>query len=521
MPLNIDLAHTTVSAGFAFTQSGCNSPIFPQTTPHCLLILTFTPTAAGLQTGTLSIASDDPVNPVVTVTLSGMGFISYPVPTLALASPPTVPIGSSAITLQVLGNNFFPASVVRVNGIAQPTTYISSTSVSATVSASAFTTLGEFPVTVFNPAPGGGESAPFTLTSYQTITMAASALVYNPTTSLLYAAIGTGAASNANTIAVVDPVTATVKQFLPVGNDPEKLALSGDGQFLYVGLNGDHKIQRINTATLTIDENFALPTLGGPLTVRDMKVIPGSPNSIVVALALLGSPSEAGIALFTSGALVNFLPDDFADHFPSVDSFDFAGTPSVVYSLPLSINGAFGVFTIDASGIHQQLTGTSGTTSQTTGSIVVSDGKLLYTNSGQIWNPAPQTLAGTYNPSLFFASSVVPVTSLGRTFFLDRFATFDDFQSVSVEAYDQKALTVIGTVPFLSATVNSTTSSNMVLWGTNGFAFIGGGSPATSNISQLILFRSSISGASAALNPIPALASLGTSSAVSAAPASR
>ena len=84
---------------------------------------------------------------------------------------------------------------------------------------------------MFNPAPGGGESAPFTLTSYQAATMAASALFYNPTTSLLYAAIGTGSASNANTIAVVDPVTATVKQFLPVGNDPEKLPLSGDGRF--------------------------------------------------------------------------------------------------------------------------------------------------------------------------------------------------------------------------------------------------------------------------------------------------
>ena len=339
-----------------------------------MITLTSTPTVAGTQTGSLNLASDDPVTPNLVISLEGIGIASYPVPTLTLASPATVPIGSAAITLQAFGSNFFPASVIRVNGVAQPTSYTSSNSLTATVSASAFTTLGEFPVTVFNPTPGGGESAPFTLTSYQSITMAASALVSDPTTSLLYAAIGSGAANNANTVAVIDPVAGIVKQFFPVGNDPEKLALSGDGQFLYVGLNGDHKIQRINTATLTIDENFPLPTSGGLLTVTDMKVVPGSPNSLVVALGAIGAPGQAGIALFTSGTLVNFVPSTFNNKFFAVNSFDFAGTPPVIYSLPTTFNGIFGSFTVDAFGIHLQTAGTPDSSSQVTGLTLVSDG---------------------------------------------------------------------------------------------------------------------------------------------------
>jgi hypothetical protein len=517
--LHIDLVHTTISAGFAFTATGCSQPIQPQAfNSTCAFQLTYTASSAGVQTGTLNIVSDDPVNPVLTLPLSGMGFSVYPMPTLLQVSPPTVPLGSRSVALQVSGSNFFPASVVYVGGVAQPTTYVSSEGLTATVTGSTFASLGEFPVTVFNPAPGGGESAALTLTSYQTITMSPTALVYNPTTSLLYAAIGSTATTNPNTVAVVDPVAGTVKQFVTVGSDPEKLALSGDGQFLYVGENGASSIQRINTSTLTIDETMALPSLGEPPIVSDLKVVPGSPNSVVVALGFTGGGNgEAGIALFTSGALVNFLPPASNQNF-AASSFDFAGTPPVVYSLPLSTGGAFGVFTIDSAGIHLQTAGTSGTTFQTTGSIVKSDGTLLYTNSGQIWNPSPQTLVGTYNPSLFFAASVIPSTATGRTFFLDPFGTVNDTGSVSVDAYNQTSLMLTGSVSFLSSIVNSTSSGNLALWGTNGFAFtVGNQNPAIGS-NQLIIFRSSISGTAVAQNPFPSLASLGISSTLSGGP---
>jgi Abnormal spindle-like microcephaly-assoc'd, ASPM-SPD-2-Hydin/Beta-propeller repeat len=522
VPLQINLAKTTISAGFAFgVAPACNQIIFPQAeeVPPCVFTVTSTPTVAGTQTGTLSIASNDPVTPNLAISLTGTGINLYPAPILSIVSPATVPIGTASVTLQLNGGNFFPASIVYVAGVPQPTTYTSVSTLTATVSASAFTALGEIPVTVFNPAPGGGESAPYTITTYQSIVMAASALVSDPVTKLLYASIGAGAASNPNTVAVIDPVAGTVKQFLPVGNDPEKLAMSGDGQFIYVGLNGAQAIQRINASTLTIDENFLLPTVGEPVTISDMKVVPGSPNSLVVALGLSGGGAgEAGIALYSGQALVNVITPQFNNQFFAASSFDFAGTPPVVYSLPATINGIFGSFTIDGLGIHLQTAGTPGSFSQVTGLTVVSDGTLLYTNSGQVWNPSPQALVGTYNPPLNFAGSVLPSTALGRTFFIDPFATFDDFGAVAVDAYDQKALTLDGTVPFLSSTVGFTPAIDLTLWGTNGFAFIGGGSPATSDISQLIIFRSSIAGVASGQNPFPVLTSLGPSSALSGGP---
>lgn len=515
VPLHIDFAHTSVSAGFAYDPSTCAQPLYQGQGSFCVLMLTFTPTSAGKLTGTLRLASDDPASPTVVITLTGMGSSSYPVPALSGTNPPTVPVGSTFVTLQVFGNNFFPSSVVFAAGIALQTTYQSSTTLTAALDASRLT-LGEIPITVFNPVPGGGESASLPVTTYQSIGMAAVALVYNPVTKLLYAAIHAGAASNPNTIAVVDPTTAKVNAYITVGNDPRKLALSSDGQYLYVSLNGDHAIQRVNLSTLKVDQTFALPVDSsfGQLTAADMKVIPGSPQSVVVALFRVASPAEDGIALYNNGKLVNWLPNDGITANVAVDSFDFTGTPPVIYALPLSIGspGNFGVFTVDIAGIHVQSTGTPGTTQQNTGSIVLSDGKLLYTNSGQVWNPSPQTLVATYNPPLFYAASVVPDSSAGRTFFLDPFATYSQYQATSVEAYDQTSLTLKGVVPFPSASVYGPDTIDLTRWGTDGFAFVVGDFIPYTDSNQLIIFRSSISGATTGQNPAPALTSLGTSS---------
>lgn len=520
VPLTINLAQTTVSPGFAFTQSGCNQPI-----GTCIFFLTFTPTTAGVLNGALQIASDDPANPVVSVNLSGTGYSSYPVPSLTQLSSPTMQMGSTQVSLQVYGSNFFPASVVQVGGVAQPTTYQNSTVLSATLNSSLLTTLGELQATVFTPNPGGGTSSPLTITVYQSIQLDAREMVYDPFSQLLYASIEATAANNPNTIAVIDPAAGKVNQFIPVGNNPRKLAVSDDGNYLYVALDGDHAIQRINLNTFAIERTFALPVDSsfGLLTVADMKVVPGSPQSVVMALFRVASPAEDGIALYNDAGLVNWLGNDSADGYVAVDSFAFVGNPPTVYSFPLSVGNpaSFGVFTVNSSGIHVQSTGTPGTTQQTTGSILTSDGKLLYTNSGQVWNPnpAPATLIGTYNPALFYVPSVVPDDSLGRTFFLNTFSQNNQYQATSVDAYDQSSFAFTGTVPFLSTVVYGPNAVALNRWGTDGFAFVVGDFVPVSSSGQVILFRSSIAHSASSANPVPVISALNTSTVTAGGPA--
>lgn len=84
---------------------------------------------------------------------------SNPVPAVRSATPNSVSIGASNVTLTVVGSNFVQGSTVMWNGSALTTTFVSSTQSTASIPATALSgPPGNIPVTVTNPAPGGGTS---------------------------------------------------------------------------------------------------------------------------------------------------------------------------------------------------------------------------------------------------------------------------------------------------------------------------------------------------------------------------
>src|SRR5262249_426415 len=70
------------------------------------------------------------------------------------------------------------------------------------------------------------------------LSLSANDLVYDPVTKRIYASLGSSAGANSDSIAVIDPVTGAVGPFIPVGSNPGKIAISDNGQNLYVGLDG-------------------------------------------------------------------------------------------------------------------------------------------------------------------------------------------------------------------------------------------------------------------------------------------
>jgi uncharacterized protein (TIGR03437 family) len=80
-------------------------------------------------------------------------------PVLSKALPASLNAGGPSATINVTGQNLVSTSVVRWNGSALPTTFISSTSLNATVPASDLTTVGTAELSVFTPPIGGGTSA--------------------------------------------------------------------------------------------------------------------------------------------------------------------------------------------------------------------------------------------------------------------------------------------------------------------------------------------------------------------------
>ena len=90
--------------------------------------------------------------------------VNNPVPATSSISPALKTAGDGGFTLTVNGTNFNSTSVVNFNGSARTTTLVNSTQVTASITATDVATVGTFPITVTNPAPGGGTSNSQTLT---------------------------------------------------------------------------------------------------------------------------------------------------------------------------------------------------------------------------------------------------------------------------------------------------------------------------------------------------------------------
>jgi uncharacterized protein (TIGR03437 family) len=84
-------------------------------------------------------------------------------PTISNVAPSTASAGGPAFTLTITGSNFVASSNVLWNGAGLPTTFVSSTQLTAQVAASRIATPGSASVSVSNPT-GANNAAPFTFT---------------------------------------------------------------------------------------------------------------------------------------------------------------------------------------------------------------------------------------------------------------------------------------------------------------------------------------------------------------------
>jgi trimeric autotransporter adhesin len=81
-----------------------------------------------------------------------------PVPAIQSISPATAAAGATGFTLTINGTNFVSTSTLTWNGLAQPVTFVSPSQLTTSVSGSELGAAGTIPVSVSNPAPGGGQA---------------------------------------------------------------------------------------------------------------------------------------------------------------------------------------------------------------------------------------------------------------------------------------------------------------------------------------------------------------------------
>lgn len=300
------------------------------------------------------------------------------------------------------------------------------------------------------------------------LALATNDIIYDPTTKKIYASIP----GNPGSIRSIDPATGDIGPPIQVGNEPLKLAISNNGQYLYVGLDGEGAVQRVDLTTQTAGLKFSLgsdPTFG-TYYVQDIEVLPGSPQSVAVSRMYKGvSPQHAGVAIYDNGvqrpiATPGFIGSNVIEFSTSANTLYGYGTetvPSMFYRMAVTQTGAS--ITDATQNLLNDL------------SDITFEGGLIYSARGSVIDPQTLTALTSF-AGLQLPVSVRPDSSVGRVFFLEESSSQIGSTikfTARIKAYDMATRQLLAIVEFPDV---SDMTNSLIRWGSKGLAFRSGGS---------------------------------------------
>lgn len=406
--------------------------------------------------GSLSIFGSNPTHLVMDI--SGY-FIAKPVgppPTIVQMTPGSDVAGSAAFTMTVTGTNFVPGSAVQFNGSTRTTTFISNTQLQVPITAADVASVGLAHVAVVNPQANGGISTDSTFLVGSTggsgfavafVNQQAQRLVYDPGRQVIYASVPSNSTTNPNTISVLDLNTLAITAAQPSGSNPNVLAISDDGQFLYAGVTGS--VKRFTLPALTPDISYllGLDVFGQPISALDVQVAPGAPHTTAI--------TTGG---FSGGSPITIVDDGIARPVVPVgqvfcDSLQWGADPTTLFCS--STQGFSDLFqmAVDANGVSIKQHVFNANVNK-----IHRDGgtNVLYGENG---NSVDSSGLPVGNFNIFGA--MAPDSSLNKAFFLDFGA--------AIHSYNLRHFTPINTINIPG--LNGFPGNQLIRWGQNGLAF--------------------------------------------------
>ncbi len=441
--------------------------------------------------GTANVTVTSPTAVVPVSNALSVSITNPPVPTLTAVSPGGAPL-STATTVTLTGTGFTSASTVQFDGVGLTAKYVSSTSLSVTIPASALSLLGNHSFTVTAPAPGGGTSGSLPFTAY--IGIPNNAMALNPVSGLLYVSVPSSAgAPYGNSVVSVDPATGSLGTPIPVGSEPNKLAISSDGTTLWVGLDGASAVRMVNLTTGVAGLQFSLGDNAGtynyPPIVHAIRVLPGTTTSIVASITSHYGLYNDLLAIFDNG--VQRTNTAYLSTISTLPAIAVNSSKAEVYAT--SYESGYQVFTYNAAGLTA-LAGNTGTNNYNSiyGTALQVDNGRAYLDTGQVLNSETGMLLGTYYTTGTTAATGPDVSdsSLGKSFILNGTSSYGGgfTAATQIQAFNQTTFIPVASsiIPFSGAlsgtkygsqgssdtTLNGYNNIDTLLrWGSNGLVF--------------------------------------------------
>lgn len=478
-PVSIVLFGQNFVTGATVSFGSTKLVVTAQTTTQ---IQTSIPASLLTATGTFAVTVSNPAPNAATSTPFTFKVNPVPVASITSINPTSVIAGATAVNLQVTGQAFVSGATIQLNGTAVATNYLSSTALSTVVPDSFVAAAGTVAVTVLSAGTGSGpitsNTVNFTVNPLPAgefiVNQVANDIVWDPQHQLIYASVPSSASQNGNSVVVINPTTGLITKWVYAGSEPDLLAISDDGQFLYVALDGSSNVQRFVLPALTPDIIVSLggSTFYGVNTAIALDVAPGTPHTWEVSVGNPGTSPEAieGVTVYDDATARPTSAGRYTTH-PNVPDL-LLGTAvwgkdtTVIYGannestgfdfyvLPVTSAGIPGAGILDYSGA---VSGFGGRIhfDKTTG--------YVYADNGPVLNPATGEPVGTFSTS----GVMIPDGSIGKAFFSTPLYSSSSPLG-TITSYDINHFTPINSMLFPNV-VGAT--GRLIRWGTNGLAF--------------------------------------------------
>jgi hypothetical protein len=404
-------------------------------------------------------------------------------PTLTKINPTSALVGSPDVKMTLTGTNFAPSATANFGTLALATIFVSSTQLNAVVPASALTKIAQVNVTVSNSATAVSGPLPFRV-GINLYFGLVNDLVWDSTRGVMYISESdtSPAADHPNTVRAIDPLNPTVNHGIytpPANSEPNRLAISDDWKYLYVGLDNQNTVVRLtlplSNPTTTPDITIPLggATTLGSFSALDLQVAPGQSHVIAVARgknAASGTvQAQGGVAVYDDAVqrpLVVSPTTQAGDVL--IDTIQWGADATVLYAANNeNLGGDLYQLSVSANGVT--LVSDSGNVFPPPNLRIHFDrgNKLLYGDDGLVYNPALATQVGN-----FVAQGImVPDSTIGDAYFVGQATANGGTLNYLVQSFN------VNPVPLLSGPTRITLNplqgvpQHLIRWGSNGLAF--------------------------------------------------
>lgn len=321
-----------------------------------------------------------------------------------------------------------------------------------------------------------GDSAPFDIMRMLDL-VAAADLVWDSSRSRFYASVSSSTAggTNSNRVLVIDPATAAISGSVLLAQNPGQLALTSGGENLYVALNGNGNIVRIDPSSMAVASIFAVGTDStyGTFYAADMCAVAGQPNLLVISRSGPNGYEHYGVAAYDNG-VARLTNTPFLNGSRVIEP---SANPGIFFGYDNRNDYGFRRLQLDASGMTE--IEVNRTLLQDYDSDILSDGNRVFSTSGVELDGAQMTRLGAFP----LGQPLYPDLAVNRVYFIERQEPYSWENYDTISAYDPLTFSSIR-----KATMSSPVQlpKGLIRWGTNGLAFLTSSNVVLINSSQLV-----------------------------------